>query len=155
MSIQHVKQPASLIIAATLLFSLGACATIFNNGSQTSQVSPITGETLDADRIRVQITTGSGAFETTIPGTVVLVPTLSGSTIRVSEPCYEPTSMELPRSVTASYWANIPGILIYVGLFGFFVDPLTGDMWKYDTNISVPVRRVPDFADCRAKLKKS
>ncbi len=115
-----------LISAAT-----SACATMNNQGSQT-----IIAKSADHQPgVQVEIVTKDGSYLSSLPSTVVGRSSWSGIEIKIVDPCYVPSTYEVPRSVTRSFWANL------VFVYGFLIDPLTGYMWNYDDRIEVPVKR--------------
>lgn len=110
-----------------------ACATMNNQGSQT-----IIAKAADQQAgVQVEVVTKDGSYLSSLPSTVVGRSSWSGIAIKVVDPCYVPSTFEVPRSLTRSFWANL------VFVYGFLIDPLTGYMWNYDDRIEVPVKRKP------------
>lgn len=126
-----MKKILMLGVTASIL-TLSGCSTMFNGGSQT-----ILATTSNPDlKPKVDITTPSGTYQTNLPATIVATPSTSRDvSITVADPCYEHTTMIVNKSVTPSYWANI------FNLYGFGIDAITGDMWKYDNQVMVPLQK--------------
>ncbi len=108
-----------------------ACATVNNQGSQTI-IAKAAGR---QSGVQVEVITKDGSYLGSLPSTVVGRSSWAGIEIRVVDPCYEPSTFEVPRSLTRSFWANL------VFVYGFLIDPLTGYIWNYDDRIEVPVKR--------------
>ncbi len=126
---QKIKKcvTGTLVISAT---ALSACSTMFNSGSQTI----IARSTGGKEGIQVEVTTPSGAYTTKLPATIAAESSWDGVKVRVIDKCYDSTATEVNKGITLSFWANI-----FNSGVGFFVDLATGKLWKYDTNVSVPV----------------
>lgn len=123
------------IIMLMLFFSItiSSCATIVNTGSQTI----LARATDNQEGVEVEVKTPSGAYPTTLPATIAAEPsTVEEVTIRVIDECYDSTQQTVPKNVTPSYWLNL--LLLYPGLI---IDYVTGKMWKYDSNVAVPVNK--------------
>ena len=110
--------------AVVFTFILCSCATMFNSGNQSMQVVASDGE-----KHKVSIETPSGSYAAEIPTTITASPsTFKNVEVRIaSSDCYNPTSLIIGSSITASYWANI------FNFYGLLLDPLTGAMWKYNS----------------------
>lgn len=133
------------IVFAVLAFLTG-CATIFNSGSQTVDVRaeppPPAG-----GAIAVAVRAPGSNFKTTIPGQVRARPsTFSDLIVTIDDPCFSAQPYEIESSIAWSYWANaiwLPfGILGGIGVIGFALDPITGSMWNYEENATIPVAPV-------------
>ncbi|MCL9780269.1 hypothetical protein M9194_02335 [Vibrio sp. S4M6] len=113
------------------VLALAGCSTMFNSGSQT-----ILAKTSNDAKPKVDITTPSGTYQTTLPTTIVAVPSTNTEvSITVVDPCYDHATVVVKKSVTPSYWVNI------LNGWGFLIDAATGDMWKYDNNVMVPLKK--------------
>ncbi|MBF0208438.1 MAG: hypothetical protein HQK53_16285 [Oligoflexia bacterium] len=129
----------SKVLLFTLLFS--SCATMFNNSPQSINVNTADGK----KDVAIQVTTSSGVYTTTIPSAVTADASSKGVTVRVVDKKYIPTTVEVNRSVTPSFWANfLWGFAFPVGMI---VDAATGNMWKYDPNIIIPLAPVESSSD--------
>lgn len=123
-----------LAVLLSGVISLNGCSTMFNNGSQS-----ITAAATNGKEVRVNVTTPSGSYIAKLPLTIVAEPSsFSGISILVQDDCYETAQTIVNKGVTPSYWANI------FNLYGFLIDPLTGDMWKYSNMVNVPVTEKRD-----------
>jgi hypothetical protein len=119
----------NLFLLSILATSLSACATMFNGGNQTIVVNSTNPE----HKPKARITTSEGSMMTQLPATVTSSPsTFSDVEIVVEDECFRATTVTVGQSVTGSYWANI------FNIYGFAVDPLTGYMWKLDSQIAIP-----------------
>jgi hypothetical protein len=130
----------TLLITSTI--SIASCATMFNGGSQTIIVNP----TNPDDNPKVKITTSDGSYMAKLPATVSSSPsTFNEVIIDVQDECYQPLSVRVGKTITASYWANI------FNIYGFFIDPLSGAMWKLDSQVAVPAQEIEN---CKNKDSK-
>ncbi len=117
------------IIAAIVLSS--GCSTMYNSGTQTILARSVDGN----QGIKVEVTSSSGTYPTQLPATIAAEPSNDGVQIRVVDSCYDNTQMEVGKSITPSYWVNI------LNGWGFLMDWGTGKMWKYNSNVAVPVNK--------------
>ena len=53
-------------------------------------------------------------------------------TIQLTKEGYQPHTVALPTRVSEWYWANVPAILLGVGVLGLIVDPIDGAMWELE-----------------------
>ena len=104
---------------------------MFNSGSQTI----IARSTDNKEGIEVEVSTPSGAYPTKLPATIAAEPTNGKVIIKVIDKCYDTTEQIVGKSVTPSFWVNI------LFLPGMLLDLITGNLWKYDTNVAVPVSK--------------
>lgn len=115
----------------SMLFGSG-CSTLVNSDNQVAYVSTSNG---DKD-VEVVVTNAAGTMKMRVPGNVVIPPSTSPTVIRVDDPRYEPVTITVGRSITPSYFVNVlffwPGLLI---------DPMTGAMWKNDTQVLIPLNK--------------
>lgn len=135
------------LVAAVSVWGLYGCATMFNSGQQTIVLSldPVPGKP-EVKTVPVTVETASGAYRSTAPSTIVATPsTFKEVSVRISDPCFEPQTINANKSVTLSYFVNI------LNFIGFFIDPLTGAMWKYDQSVVLHPQPVKDYEACRAK----
>ncbi|RYZ84423.1 MAG: hypothetical protein EOP04_18020 [Proteobacteria bacterium] len=109
-----------------------SCATMFNGGTQSITAASTTGA-----EVPVTIKTPSGSYRSKLPATIVAKPsTFQDVMITVDDVCYDPSATVVSKQITPSFWANI-----FNGGWGFLVDPFTGSMWIYDSQVSVPVNQ--------------
>ena len=121
------------LLAGMLLFAACSCSTMFNNGSQTVSVVGADGE----EGVRVEIRTPNGVYRSRLPATVVTAPSTFNSTeIKVTDKCYEDTLVEINQTIDPSFYANVFNYGV-----GFFIDPLTGAMWKLNHHTVVPLTK--------------
>lgn len=123
--------PLNALLLSLSFIVFAGCATLNNQASQTviaTAHDPHQG-------IKIEVLAEGGAYLSSLPSTIVGRSSWSGITIKVVDPCYEPSSFEVPKSLTRSFWAN----LIFV--YGFIVDPVTGYLFNYDDKVEVPVKR--------------
>jgi hypothetical protein len=82
-----------------------------------------------------------------LPTTIIAEPsTFKGVGIQIMDDCYDPSVMEVNKGVTPSFWANV-----FNFGSGFLIDALTGSMWKYSNQVSVPVTEKHDKpANCKS-----
>lgn len=117
----------------SLIVCLTSCSTIFNSGSQTVLAVP---SSMGDEGVVVDITSSSGSYRTRMPATIVTSPsTFRDLSITVSDRCYEGYTSIVKKNVAPSYWANV------LNGWGFIIDPLTGYMWKYDSQVMVPLSK--------------
>lgn len=114
---------------------ISGCATMFNSGSQTIMARSTDG----SEGIKVEVASSSGAYPTKLPATISAEPSHKGITIQVADRCYDSTRVDVNKSVTPSFWANL--LWGYAFPIGMGVDAITGKMWKYDYNVAVPVNK--------------
>ena len=81
-------------------------------------------------KINFQSSHGNGMGE--IPANITTGSDHEGWQIMVTDPCYEPSTINLKRSIAPIYWANI------INIIGFPIDYFDGMLWKYD-----PVQTIP------------
>lgn len=113
---------------------LAGCSTMFNSGSQSVEVKP----SKDVTGVEAEIKVPNGRYETTLPTVVTLSPsTFERVVVQVTDPCFKDGVQGVGKSVHASYFFNI------LNFHGFWIDVLTGSMWKYDDLVILPV----DYAD--------
>jgi len=124
-----MKKAVSFVLMI-LVFTSG-CATMYNSGAQTLLAKSAD----DKEGVQIEITTPAGSYRSKLPATIVAEPAHAGVQIRVVDPCYDNTVMEVNKSVTPSFWANI--FWFYGVLIGMGVDTITGKMWKYDSMVLV------------------
>ncbi len=121
------------LLTISALLILCSCSTMYNSGSQTITVVGNEGQ----EGVSVEVRTPSGSYRTKLPATVVTSPsTFNPTTITVVDKCYENRTVEITKSITPSFWANIFNYCI-----GCVIDPLTGAMWKLDNNTLVPLEK--------------
>ncbi|MBM3579628.1 MAG: hypothetical protein FJX34_02500 [Alphaproteobacteria bacterium] len=121
-----------LLVVSALLLSC-SCSTMYNSGSQTVTVSGNEGQ----EGVSVEVRTPSGSYRTKLPATVVTSPsTFNPTTITVVDKCYENRTIEIGKSITPAFWANVFNYCV-----GCIIDPLTGAMWKLDNNTLVPLEK--------------
>lgn len=124
-----------LLILSSLL-AVCSCATVFNGGSQ----SVIANASGDVENVAVEIKTPNGAYRSKLPTTLVTSPSsFNNTTITVKDKCYEETQLQVGKSITPSFWANI--LWVYFAPVGMIIDFVDGSMWKIDTQTIVPVSR--------------
>ncbi len=117
-----------------LSIMISSCATMFNSGSQT-MLAKASG---NQEGIEVEVTTPSGSYSTKLPATIVAEPSSNDEvTIKVVDKCYDSMEKIVDKSVTPSFWLNTLNVY-----GGFILDWATGKMWKYDSNIIVPVNKI-------------
>ncbi|CAH0541067.1 hypothetical protein [Vibrio marisflavi] len=126
----------ALVLGAALL-ALSGCSTMFNNGSQT-----ILATSSNPDKkVKVDITTPSGSYQTYLPATIVAKPSSSKDVaIKINTKCYDSSTVVVNKTITPSYWANL------LNGWGFIIDAMTGDMWKYDNQVVIPAQAKPNCA---------
>lgn len=117
-------------ILASLVLTTG-CSTMYNSGSQTIMARSTDGQ----EGIKVEISSASGSYPAQLPATIAAEPSNTAVEIKVVDQCYDQTQVSVGKSVTPSYWANL------LNGWGFLIDWATGKMWKYDSNVSVPVNK--------------
>mgnify|MGYP001292416600 CR=1 FL=1 len=105
---------------------------MFNGGTQTIVVNP----TNPDHEPKARITTSEGSVLTELPSTITSSPsTFKDVEVVIEDECFEPITVNVSKTVTAAYWANI------FNIYGFFIDPLTGYMWKLDSQVTVPTEK--------------
>ena len=125
----------SFLVCLSFIF-IQSCASIFNSGSQ----SVIANTAGDEENVSVQVTTPSGSYKSKLPSTIVTTPSsFTRTNITVKDKCYEETQIVVGRSVTPAFWANFLWFLYFP--VGMGVDYLTGDMWKMDQQVIVPLNK--------------
>lgn len=132
-----MKELKTRIVLLSSLVLLSGCSTMFNNGSQTMMVRGADSE----EGVKVEIQSSDGVYPTKLPATVVASPSNQGVQITVTDKCYDRTVTNVKKRVTPSYWANI------LNIYGFGIDWATGDMWKYDNNTTVLLRKKESCAN--------
>lgn len=121
------------IFTILVALSITSCSSVFNGGSQTTVVTPSNPDF----NAKIKVTTSKGSYQSKLPATISASPsTFNDVTIEVDDECYERITVNIGKSVTPSYFANI---LIWPG---FFIDALTGSMWKLDNQTSVPLQKL-------------
>ncbi len=108
---------------------LSACATMFGS-DQTITITP---SQEAGNGARVVVESSSGTQRVQLPATVSVRSGPDRVVVRIEDERYDHREVRSGRSVRGVYWVNILNIPV-----GFFVDYLTGTMWKYDELIVVP-----------------
>ena len=120
----------------TSLVALQNCATVFNGGSQ-SVIANASGE---IENISVEVKTPNGAYRSRLPATIVTSPSsFNKTTITVRDKCYEDIQFEVGKSLTPSFWVNFAWLVWFPVAMG--VDLLTGNAWKMDNQVIVPLNK--------------
>ena len=120
-----------------IIFVVSSCSTMFNNGSQSFQV-----RSSNSEKVKINVSTPDGTYDTATPATIVTSPSsFQNVVVKVIDECYEPTTLTVNKGITPSYWANI------FNIYGFFIDPFAGTMWKYDLQTNIPVSKKQDSED--------
>lgn len=122
---------SKFILLITLGFLVTNCSTMFNGGSQSMLVRSSDGK----EGLKVEVTTPDGTYPSKLPATISATSSWSGVKIKVIDKCYNRTIIEVPKGITPSFWANI------FNFYGFIIDPISGKMFKYDSNVTVPVNK--------------
>ena len=133
-----LKKTGPFFICLAILCQFQGCASIFSSGSQTLIVSA----SGDEENIAVEIQTPSGSYKSKLPTTIVTSPSSFNQTeIMIKDKCYENSTIQAGKSVTPAFWANF----LWVAWFpvGMGVDFLTGNMWKMDSQVMVPLNKIP------------
>ncbi len=116
------------IFTVVTLLSLGGCASMFNGSTQLMTLSTTNGKS-----VKAMISNAGNTYYSTLPDSITATHDVNSISVFVSDKNYESTEYRVPKSITPAFWANI--------LFwpGFFVDMATGDMWKYPSDVIVPL----------------
>lgn len=132
-----------------LVFAVASCATMFNSGNQSMQVSSSDGKSHN-----VYVSTPDGTYTTQLPTTVVAPPsTFQDVEIKIKEDkCLNPSSAKVDKGITLSFWANLLNVGFFqlvggaagAGLLGFAIDAASGAMWNYDSHTMVTVSKKSD-----------
>ena len=123
----------ALISAAIFCMFFSSCSTMYNSGSQT--ISAIGSE--GQEGVVIEVKTPSSSYRSKLPSTIITNPsTFNPTTITVVDKCYERTTTTVNKSITPSFWANIFNYCI-----GCLIDPLTGAMWKLDSNTLIHLEK--------------
>ena len=137
------------IMALGGLTFLSACTTVFHSATQEVRIVPVYASGAREQPIRVQVDSPTGTYHLNIPANFDVEPDLWQTVVvKVEEPCYQPAQVRLRRSITPLYWANAVGLPVGVGLFAFAGDTLSGTLWRYDANMSIPISPVDDYPAC-------
>lgn len=126
-------KPINIIYLLISLFITTSCSTMFNGGNQTVSVVGSEGE----ENIAIEVKTPDGVYRSKLPAIIVTSPsTFNHTEVRITDKCYENTIIRINRSIAPSFYANIFNYGV-----GFFVDPLTGAMWKLNNYTVVPLSK--------------
>jgi hypothetical protein len=142
-----------------LAIGLASCATVFNHGAQTVELTPLAAHDVKLERARVVITSGRGAYRVTLPGRFVVTPDLwVHATVKVVEPCFKADEVPLPRHVTGWMLGDLVGFAVTAGASGAFSvtgDLFDGTLWSYNSDVKIHLEPVADFDACMAESRKN
>jgi hypothetical protein len=149
-----------VLLSATL--ALGSCASVFNHSVRDVQITPeLKGEIGGAAQVasvRVLVTSHLGTYQATLPTRLHVLPDAwSRVRVKVVEPCYKPTEITLPRSITPWVWGDLLGVAVTAGagaIFAFTGDGVSGTFWSYDRDAKVPVEPVENFSECLEQSRR-
>ena len=83
---------------------------MFNGGTQTIVVNP----TNPDHEPKARITTSEGSVLTELPSTVTSRPsTFKDVEVVIEDECFEPITVNVSKTATAAYWANIFNIMVF------------------------------------------
>lgn len=110
---------------------LSGCASIVKGRKKSVNISTNTGQSVEVD-----ILSSSGVQTFYTPTVVSLKRKNQDITVVVKEtPCIRQSTFIVSSDIEPWFFGNI----ITGGLYGSTTDALTGSMWTYDDNITVPV----------------
>lgn len=131
-------------LCATLLLMTG-CSTIINNRSQTIDIYTTKNQTTTAEVHAPK----QAPYTLTVPNKIHSRPSsFDAFTVKVTDPCFKPYSININKSIHPSYWANV-----FTYFVGFPLDYVSGYMWEYDKSTTLALYPSDDSSDiCSKKI---
>ena len=123
-----------ILVCIVTISSLSGCSTMFNSGSQMITALPPSNQ----KNVEVIAHSTNGSFNTTLPTVITAESSYEPVSISVVDKCYAPTSVQVNKHITPSFWTNI------FSPVGFVVDLITGRYWKYDSTLTIPLQHIPN-----------
>ena len=111
-----------------------SCATILNSGTQEVHLQPSNSKLNPL----VRIESNNHNSTTRLPYTLNVKSSHQNIKVTVVDPEYEEASVSSNKSITTSFYMNVL-LLPFggIGLLGFLIDVLTGNLYDYDDNLYV------------------
>ena len=126
-----MKKIAFAVSTAVLLTG---CATVFDGGSKTINISPSNGK-----QVKAQIIGDKNVENVTLPAIYNAKRSKEDLLIKVTDECYEETSYVVQSEITPAFFGNF--LFGLFGLTGTTVDNSKGNMWTYDNAVVVPTNK--------------